>query len=215
MRECGMRIPSPMGMKPLLWLLAAGALAGAIAVPGQGKEPMTTPTETAVLGGGCFWCMEAVFDRVPGVKSVVCGYAGGHTEDPTYEQVCTDTTGHAEVVRIEFDPAVISYARLLDIFWRSHDPTTPDRQGPDEGTQYRSIILTSGDAQRAAAEASKAAAQKELSAPIVTEIEPLRAFFPAEEHHQHYFAKHPDQGYCRLVIRPKVAKLQHAGVISP
>jgi len=204
-----------MGMKPMFWLLVAGALAGAVAVPARAKEPMKTSTEYAVLGGGCFWCMEAVFDRVPGVKSVVCGYAGGHTENPTYEQVCTDTTGHAEVVRIEFDPAVISYAKLLAIFWRSHDPTTPDRQGPDAGTQYRSIILTADDAQRAAAEQSRQAAQQEFAAPIVTQIEPLRAFYTAEEHHQHYFAKHPDQGYCRLVIRPKVAKLQHAGVIAP
>ena len=204
-----------MDMKPILWLLAAGGIAGAILIPARGKESMKTSTEFAVLGGGCFWCMEAVFDRVPGVKSVVCGYAGGHTEHPTCEQVCTDTTGHAEVVRIEFDPAVISYAKLLDIFWQSHDPTTPDRQGGDEGTQYRSIILTADPAQQAAAERSRTAAQAGLTQPIVTAIAPLQTFYPAEDHHQHYFAKNPSAGYCRLVIRPKVAKLQHAGVIAP
>ncbi len=202
-------------MKPMIWLLAVGALAGAVLVPARGKESMNTSTEFAVLGGGCFWCMEAVFDRVPGVKSVVCGYAGGHAANPTYEQVCADTTGHAEVVRIEFDPAVISYAKLLDIFWKSHDPTTPDRQGADEGSQYRSIILYADEAQRAAAEQSKAAAQAGFDAPIVTQILPLQAFYRAEEYHQHYFAKNPNAGYCRLVIRPKVTKLQHAGVITP
>ncbi len=203
-----------MGMKPMLGLLAAAGLAGAILVPAWGKESMKTSTEFAVVGGGCFWCMEAVFDRVPGVKSVVCGYAGGHTADPTYEQVCSDTTGHAEVVRIEYDPAVISYAKLLDIFWQSHDPTTPDRQGADEGTQYRSIILYADAAQRAAAEQGMAAAQAGLGRPVVTQIVPLAAFYPAEDHHQHYFAKNPNAGYCRLVIRPKVAKLHHAGVIG-
>ena len=201
-------------MKPMFWLVATGALAGAILVPARGKESMKTSTEFAVLGGGCFWCMEAVFDHVPGVQSVVCGYAGGHTADPTYEQVCSDTTGHAEVVRIEYDPAVISYAKLLDIFWRSHDPTTPDRQGGDEGTQYRSIILTASDAQRAEAARSKAAAQAGFDAPIVTQIVPLQVFYRAEEHHQHYFAKNPSQAYCRLVIHPKVAKLQQEGVIA-
>jgi peptide-methionine (S)-S-oxide reductase len=195
-------------------LLAAAAFAGAILTPARGKEPMTTSTQFAVLGGGCFWCLEAVFDHVPGVTSVVCGYAGGHAEHPTYEQVCADTTGHAEVVRIEFDPAVISYAKLLEIFWQVHDPTTPDRQGADEGTQYRSIVLTADDAQQAAAEQGKAAAQAGYSRPIVTEIVPLTAFYPAEEYHQHYFAKNPNAGYCRVVIRPKVAKLQHAGVIA-
>ena len=152
---------------------------------------MKNQTEFAVLGGGCFWCMEAVFDRVPGVKSVVCGYAGGHTANPTYEQVCADTTGHAEVVRIEFDPAVISYGKILETFWASHDPTTADRQGADEGSQYRSIILYENAAQRAQAEQSRAAAQAGFSAPIVTQIEPLKVFYPAEEYHQHYYKKNP------------------------
>lgn len=158
--------------------------------------------------------MEAVFDHVPGVKSAVCGYAGGHTKNPTYEEVCTNTTGHAEVVRIEFDPAVTSYAKLLEVFFNSHDPTTMNRQGDDEGTQYRSIIFYADKAQKEAAEKAKAAAQAEYSDPIVTEIVPLTAFYRAEEYHQHYFAKNPNAGYCRLVIRPKVVKLQGKGVIS-
>ena len=198
----------------MIWLLAAWAFAGATLVPASGKEPMKDPTETAVVGGGCFWCMEAVFDHVPGVESVVCGYAGGHTKDPTYEEVCSDTTGHAEVVRIEFDPAVISYAKLLGTFFESHDPTTLDRQGADEGTQYRSIILVENEAQRKEAEAAKAAAQSEYSSPIVTQIVPLKAFYRAEEYHQHYFEKNPAAAYCQLVIRPKVKKLQEAGVIA-
>ena len=175
---------------------------------------MQNKTESIVLGGGCFWCMEAVFDHVPGVKSVVCGYAGGHTKNPTYEDVCTDTTGHAEVVRIEFDPTVTSYAQLLEVFFNAHDPTTLNRQGGDEGTQYRSIILYADEAQKNAAEKAKAAAQPGYSDPIMTEIVPLAAFYAAEDHHQHYFAKNPTAGYCRIVIKPKVAKLQQEGVIS-
>jgi peptide-methionine (S)-S-oxide reductase len=151
---------------------------------------------------------------VPGVKAVVNGYAGGHTRNPTYQEVCTDTTGHAEVVRIEFDPAVIAYRKLLDVFWNAHNPTTPNRQGADEGTQYRSIILYGNDAQKVAAGESKAAARARFPAPIVTEIVPLQEFFAAEDYHQHYFAKHPDEAYCQLVIRPKVSKLQQEGVIT-
>jgi peptide-methionine (S)-S-oxide reductase len=201
-------------MKITIGRLALIAWLGLSAAGAAEKNPMENKTESAVLGGGCFWCMEAVFDHVPGVKSVVCGYAGGHTKNPTYEEVCTDTTGHAEVVRVEFDPAVISYAQLLDVFWNAHDPTTLDRQGGDEGTQYRSIILYAGEPQKSAAEKSKAAAQTGSSDPIVTEIVPLTTFYAAEEHHQHYFAKNPTAGYCRVVIRPKVAKLQKEGVIS-
>ena len=169
--------------------------------------------EFAVLGGGCFWCMEAVFERVPGVIAVVNGYSGGQKLNPTYEEVCSHTTGHAEVVRIEFDPAKVSYEQLLDVFWDAHDPTSLDKQGADEGPQYRSVIFYSDETQRAAAEKSKAAAQTQLTRPIVTEIVPLQKFRPAEDYHQHYFAKHPDQGYCAFVIRPKVAKLQQEGVI--
>jgi len=194
----------------------AGCVREKVAAPrvAEEKKPMETRTESLVIGGGCFWCMEAVFDHVPGVKSVVCGYAGGHTKNPTYEDVCTDTTGHAEVVRIEFDPTVTTYAKLLEVFFNAHDPTTLNRQGADEGTQYRSIILYTDETQKSAAEKSKAAAQAGYSDPIMTEVVPLTAFYAAEEHHQHYFAKNPTAGYCRIVIKPKVAKLQQEGVIT-
>lgn len=201
-------------MKTIVMLLAAVGFAGATIAAAGEKKPMETKTEFAVFGGGCFWCMEAVFDHVSGVKSVVSGYAGGHTKHPTYQEVCTDTTGHAEVVRVEYDPTVVTYGHLLDVFWDSHDPTTLNRQGADEGTQYRSIILYANEAQKAAAEKSKTAAQAKYSEAIVTEIVPLQEFFPAEDYHQHYFAKNPTAGYCRLVIKPKVSKLQKEGVIA-
>ena len=175
---------------------------------------MENKTEFAVFGGGCFWCLEAVFERVPGVVAVVNGYSGGHADQPTYEQVCSHTTGHAETVQIEYDPAKVSYEHLLDVFWDSHDPTTPNRQGADEGPQYRSVVFYLNEAQQAEAEKSKAAAQARYPDPIVTSIEPLKKFWPAEDYHQHYFAQHPFQGYCALVIRPKVAKLQKEGVIG-
>jgi len=201
-------------MKNPFLLLAVLALA-APALPAAGEnKPMDKKTEYAVFAGGCFWCMEAVFERVPGVVAVVNGYTGGHVDHPTYEEVCTSTTGHAEAVQIEFDPAQVSYAHLLDVFWNAHDPTSLNRQGADEGPQYRSAIFYLNDAQKAAAETSERAAQAELTRPIVTQIEPLTKFWPAEDYHQHYFAKHPDQGYCAFVIRPKVKKLQAEGVIS-
>lgn len=201
-------------MKTMVLGLVLAMGAGAAAAAAGGNKTMQNKTESAVLGGGCFWCMEAVFDRVPGVKSVVCGYAGGHAKDPTYDEVCTDATGHAEVIRIEFDPMVISYGQLLDIFWNAHDPTTLNRQGGDEGIHYRSIILYAGEDQKNAAEKSKAAAQAGYSDPIVTEIVPLTAFYAAEDDHQRYFAKNPGTGYCRAVIKPKVEKLQKEGVIG-
>jgi peptide-methionine (S)-S-oxide reductase len=201
-------------MKPIVLLLAVLGLALATVAAAGEKKPMETNTEFAVLGGGCFWCMEAVFEHVPGVKAVVSGYAGGHTRNPTYAEVCTHTTGHAEVIRIAYDPAVVSYGHLLGVFWNAHDPTTLNRQGADEGTQYRSIILYASEAQKAEAEKSKAAAQAGFPDPIVTEILPLKEFWPAEEYHQHYFAKNPNAGYCRIVIRPKVAKLQKEGMIA-
>ena len=201
-------------MKTIFLLLAVLGLA-APAFPAAGEnKPMDKKTEYAVFAGGCFWCMEAVFERVPGVVAVVNGYTGGHVDHPTYEEVCTSTTGHAEAVQIEFDPAQVSYAHLLDVFWNAHDPTSLNRQGADEGPQYRSAIFYLDDAQKAAAETSERAAQEELSRPIVTQIEPLKKFWPAEDYHQHYFAKHPDQGYCAFVIRPKVQKLQAEGVIT-
>lgn len=167
-------------------------------------------TETATLGGGCFWCVEAVVERLRGVRSVTSGYAGGHVEDPTYRQVCGGATGHAEVVRVEFDPAVLSYRRLLEVFFATHDPTTPDRQGADRGPQYRSIILYETEAQRETAESVVAALEDEgvFGAPIVTAIEPLEAFYPAEDYHQEYYRNNPTQGYCRVVIDPKLSKLR-------
>jgi peptide-methionine (S)-S-oxide reductase len=172
--------------------------------------PMTlsaeSKTETLVLGGGCFWCLEASYELIPGVKSVVSGYAGGEEKNPTYEQVCAKATGHAEVVKIEYDPAKVSLEKLIDFFWVIHDPTTLNRQGPDSGPQYRSIILYANEAQKAAAEKSKAAAQKGFTDPIVTEIVPLTEFYAAEDYHQDYFRNNPNQGYCRYVVKPKVEK---------
>jgi peptide-methionine (S)-S-oxide reductase len=143
------------------------------------------------------------------VTHITCGYAGGTTENPSYREVCTDDTGHAEVVKVEFDPAKVSLGRVLAYFWQVHDPTQVGGQGHDMGSQYRSIILYSNDAQKAAAEKSRALAQKAFSEPITTEIVPLRRFWPAEDYHQDYFEKHPDEGYCTFVIRPKVEKLKH------
>lgn len=166
-------------------------------------------TEVATLGGGCFWCVEAVYERIQGVKSVISGYAGGTKVNPTYEQVSMGITGHAEVTQIEYDPAVISYEEILKIFWKSHDPTTLNRQGADAGTQYRSIILYRDEAQRMAAEKSKAELEASgyYDRPLVTQIKPLAAFYRAEEYHQDYYAKNPYAGYCQVVIRPKLQKL--------
>ncbi len=176
----------------------------------MGKNAMgETTLDTAVLGGGCFWCMEAIFQQVIGVEEVLPGYAGGFVENPTYEQVCSDTTGHAEVVRIVFDPTKISYETLLKIFWTVHDPTTPNRQGNDVGSQYRSIILYRTPQQQAIAERLRETFAAPLwEKPIVTEIKPLDRFYPAEEYHQNYFARHPEQAYCQLVIQPKVQKFR-------
>jgi peptide-methionine (S)-S-oxide reductase len=171
------------------------------------KEESGAGTETAILGGGCFWCIEAVYKRIEGVKSVVSGYAGGSKTDPTYEQVCTGSTGHAEVVQVEFDPAVVSYERILETFWKAHDPTSLNRQGADVGSQYRSIILYRDEAQREASERSRAQAAKRYERPIVTEIRPLEAFYRAEDYHQDYFAKNPYAAYCAFVIRPKLQKM--------
>ncbi|PTY00082.1 peptide-methionine (S)-S-oxide reductase MsrA [Opitutus sp. ER46] len=170
------------------------------------------PPDTAsiVLGGGCFWCTEAAFKLVPGVRAVTPGYAGGDEPEPTYEQVCAHQTGHAEVVKIEFDPRQVSLERLLELFWRIHNPTQADGQGNDLGPQYRSIILCVDDDQMAAAEKSLIEAAKRVQDPITTEIAPLKQFWPAEEYHHDYFARHPDQGYCTYVIAPKLRKLEHA-----
>jgi peptide-methionine (S)-S-oxide reductase len=174
----------------------------------------TNKTELADLGGGCFWCMEAVFERLPGVVSVKSGFAGGTTENPTYREVCTETTGHAEVTEIEFDPAKISYAKLLEVFWQAHDPTTLNRQGADEGTSYRSIILYRDEKQKLIAEKSKLEAQKDFHNPIVTEIVPLKKFYIAEDYHQQYYDNNSNQGYCQVVIAPKLQKLEKKKVIQ-
>lgn len=162
----------------------------------------------AILGGGCFWCLEAAYQMIRGVKQVRPGYAGGTTKDPSYEAVCGGKTGHAEVVMIEFDEAQIRYEDILDVFWAIHDPTTLNQQGADVGTQYRSIIFYTDDRQKSAAETSRDAAQKLWDKPIVTKIQPLEAFYPAEDYHRNYFAQHPEQAYCQIVINPKLAKLR-------
>ena len=166
--------------------------------------------ELATLGGGCFWCLEAVFKDLRGVRRVKSGYAGGHAANPTYKQVCGGRTGHAEVVQVAFDPAELSYADLLRVFFAIHDPTTKDRQGNDIGPQYRSIILIHSEAQRQTAEAvmREIAEARLWPAPLTTEIQPLEAFWPAEAEHDDYFARNPWSGYCQVVVAPKVAKFR-------
>ena len=185
-----------------------GSVAGPIAPPAAETSTKGRPMKKATFGAGCFWGVESTFRRIPGVIETAVGYAGGHTENPTYKQVCTGDTGHAEVIQVEFDPKVVSYDKILDTFWEAHDPTTLNRQGNDSGTQYRSIILYNSEAQRVAAEKSKAAPQKHFKNPIVTEIVPLKKFYKAEGYHQNYYRSNQDQPYCRLVIQPKVEKLE-------
>jgi peptide-methionine (S)-S-oxide reductase len=170
------------------------------------KPPATAAVAT--FGGGCFWCTEAVLQRIEGVLSVASGYAGGSTPSPTYEEVCSGDTGHAEVIQVTYDPGMIAYEEILDVFWQAHDPTTRDRQGGDAGTQYRSIILYADEAQRAAAEASLKKTQAKLRDPIVTQIQPLTQFYKAEDYHQNYYNTHASAGYCRMVISPKLKKLK-------
>ncbi len=171
---------------------------------------MREPREIATLAGGCFWCLEAVFQELKGVERVESGYSGGHVRNPSYELVCSGATGHAEVVQIVFDPAVISFRDLLEIFFVMHDPTTLNRQGPDSGTQYRSAIFYHTAEQQAEAERviAELGAAHVWDDPIVTEVVPLDKFYPAEEYHRDYYQRNPNQGYCRSVIAPKVAKLR-------
>jgi peptide-methionine (S)-S-oxide reductase len=166
--------------------------------------------EVATLAGGCFWCLEAAFQDLKGVEDVQSGYAGGRAANPSYEDVCTGTTGHAEVVQITFDPQVVTFEDLLHVFFTIHDPTTLNRQGADVGTQYRSAIFYHSPEQKAAAERviAELQAQKLWDEPVVTELKPLTAFYPAEEYHRDYFRRNPNQGYCRAVIAPKVAKVR-------
>jgi peptide-methionine (S)-S-oxide reductase len=167
-------------------------------------------TETAVFGGGCFWCTEAVFSMLKGVSLVEPGYAGGHTTEPRYAEVCSGSTGHAEVIRVTYDPQAISYRDLLTVFFASHDPTTLNRQGNDVGTQYRSVILTTTTKQQEEARAfvDDLNSAVEDGDPIVTEVSPLMGFFPAEQEHKDYYARNASQGYCQVVINPKLAKVQ-------
>lgn len=165
--------------------------------------------EVATLGGGCFWCLEAVFEETRGVIDVVSGYAGGALQNPSYEQVSSGTTGHAEVVQITFDPSIISYEALLKIFWLIHDPTTLNRQGNDVGTQYRSVIFYHDEHQKEQAEASMKAFSSKFTKPLVTEIKPLETFYKAEAYHQDYFKNNPNQGYCMFVVSPKVEHFKH------
>jgi len=169
---------------------------------------VSAKTESLVLGGGCFWCTEAAYEILPGVKDVMSGYAGGKEPNPTYEQVCAHATGHAEVIKIDYDPAVVSREKLLDYFWHVHNPTQVGGQGNDHGPQYRSIILYSTPEEKAAAEKSRAEAGKTFRDPITTEIVPLVKFWPAEKYHQDYFRLNPHAGYCSYVIAPKVKKLK-------
>jgi len=174
-----------------------------VSSPSHGKE-------TATLAGGCFWCLEAVYDELNGVEDVVSGYSGGKTPDPSYEMVCTGTTGHAEVVQITFDPEVISFKEILEVFFTIHDPTTPNRQGPDVGTQYRSAIFYHTSEQKTVAEQIivQLGAASIWDAPIVTELNPFEKFYAAEDYHQEYFRRNPSQPYCRVVVAPKVAEFR-------
>ncbi|HEU4372019.1 MAG TPA: peptide-methionine (S)-S-oxide reductase MsrA [Telluria sp.] len=169
---------------------------------------MTTQSEVAILGGGCFWCLEAVYLEMRGVTRVESGYMGGHELAPSYEQVCAGTTGHAEVVRVEFDAQQVSYRDILEVFFTIHDPTTLNRQGNDIGTQYRSVIFTTSPEQDAVARQVTAEMANVWDAPIVTEIKPAEAWYRAEDYHQDYFNQHPLQGYCAFVVAPKVAKFR-------
>jgi peptide-methionine (S)-S-oxide reductase len=173
-------------------------------------EPAGAAVETATFGNGCFWCTEAVFQQIKGVKSVASGYTGGAVPNPTYEQVCNGTTGHAEAIQLTYDPKVVTYPELLEVFWRSHDPTTLNRQGNDVGTQYRSAIFYHSDRQRELAERYKRKLDEAgvYSSPIVTEIVPAAVFYPAEAYHQNFFNENPRQGYCRAVVGPKVEKIR-------
>lgn len=194
-------------MQRLLLLLGASVLSFSIMNAADPKSSLKI--ESLVLGGGCFWCTEAAYELLPGVKDVVSGYAGGKEANPTYEQVCAHATGHAEVIKIDYDPSAVSLEALLDYFWQVHNPTQVGGQGNDHGPQYRSIILYANDAQKIAAEKSRAAAAKVFRDPITTEIVPLTKFWPAEKYHQDYFRLNPNAGYCAYVIAPKIKKLEH------
>jgi peptide-methionine (S)-S-oxide reductase len=207
----------------VMFAVAVGSLAGRSEAenrmstrPGDPSQSPATPSPTAMgkatFGGGCFWCTEAVYQRLKGVQSVVSGYSGGQARNPTYKQVCTGLTGHAEVVQITYDPRQVTFDELLEVFWRTHDPTTLNRQGPDVGTQYRSVIFYHNEEQRDVAERYKQQLDKShaFKAPIVTQIVPFREFFPAEDYHQNFYNTNPRNAYCASVIRPKIEKFNRA-----
>jgi peptide-methionine (S)-S-oxide reductase len=176
----------------------------------EGKQMNEAGLEKATFGSGCFWCTEAIFENLNGVTSVISGYAGGHVDNPTYEEVCTGTTGHAEVTQIAYDPKIITYDELLEVFWKTHDPTTLNRQGNDVGPQYRSVIFYHNEEQKALAEKYKDELNKSgaWDNPIVTEITAYTNFYPAEKYHQNYYENNPNQGYCAFVIAPKLEKFK-------
>ena len=180
------------------------------------NQSIMAQTETATLGGGCFWCVEAVYQRVEGVLSVKPGYAGGHVKNPTYKEICTGQTGHAEVAQIEFDPAQVTYEQILNVFWQAHDPTTLNRQGNDTGPQYRSVIFYHSDKQKQVAEKSKNGADESnyWSDPIVTQITLLDNYSDAEDYHHNYYNDNPNQPYCVFIIKPKLDKLEKQGIID-
>ena len=180
------------------------------------NQSIMAQTETATLGGGCFWCVEAVYQRVEGVLSVKPGYAGGHVKNPTYKEICTGQTGHAEVAQIEFDPAQVTYEQILNVFWQAHDPTTLNRQGNDTGPQYRSVIFYHSDKQKQVAEKSKNGADESnyWPDPIVTQITLLDNYSDAEDYHHNYYNDNPNQPYCIFVIKPKLDKLEKQGIIE-
>lgn len=199
-----------------LWIIAAALLGKGFDVMAEpGKEAADgnaapNQLEKATFGSGCFWCTEAVFQQLKGVKSVVSGYSGGRTKNPTYEQVCSGSTGHAEVIQITYDPNVVSFKDLLEVFWKTHDPTTLNRQGADHGTQYRSVIFYHNENQKELAEEykKKLDAAKAFKRPIVTQITAFKDFYPGEDYHQNYFRNHPNQPYCAGVIQEKVDKFR-------
>ena len=188
-------------MKLFLFIIVASSVSLA-------QKGNSMAQEKATLGAGCFWCVEAVFERIPGVQSVVAGYAGGSKPNPTYEEVCSGNTGHAEVAQITFDPSIVSFQKILEVYWKAHDPTTMNRQGADVGTQYRSVVFYDGEKQKLAAERSKKEAQRYFEDPIVTEVQPLKEFYKAENYHQDYYKDNPNAPYCTFVIRPKLKKLK-------
>lgn len=217
--------PFSTAMRPLLALFSLFSLAMTACADSASTDsaPQTAPTpaplladaETLVLGGGCFWCVEAAYELVPGVLRAESGYAGGKRSDPTYEQVCTGATGHAEVVKVSFDPKQVTRTALVDFFWDIHDPTTLNRQGADVGTQYRSVIYFANEEEKALILASRDRANTLWDGKIVTEILPLPEFFRAEEYHQDYFRKNPEAGYCQIVIKPKIDKLKKSPLVKP